>query len=1768
MRQSFKIPVKINKALLVGIVTEDVVSAQGVVNNNDMLVYKNDAASDRFFLSKLVIEPFIGFVEYGTFQASDMIDYNGKTNYDTYGLPQTVKVLLETNTGMTVTELNVDWDYQAVLNVMSITGGMYDQSKTNTIVRANVYKDVDGNGTPINVQTSRVSVEVKNRTIRNYKVSYDTAQKLAPYPEAGDLDRNRVVYDGNQLYVKVRGSGRIICADEMQANLAIYENTYYKYYPMTAAEVDASTFETLDDIIYTTRNKIGTESTYELLVNPYTLKNAMFEETFQANPTSMTYSEVLTDKNGDYNDDFTYFRYVKALCADGYEVTYKLTSDNYSMFDKSTKRSTSTTNLYTGRSISMNLTVGEDVLYEKERKNNKKLPAMTRVAASDSYGLVVAPRTLDNDGNYAVEEDEDGVSRNVFRSNIDVRILNMTYEAGSGLPKDIYYVDVYGIIETFDRILKYEEKTIESGKNTILGKDSENYFWGDDYIGSVTNIAGYTFGEISYDGADAAKNRYDIVSVKSNGAGGVNVTLKNASGSTNGKKISYNGGVGRLAATFGSKSEIQAGGTQVFYIPIVYVDRTVEEILFKTDKISGTTAPFYNEEKNMFEFDPFVEYVNNPEGFVYDEVEGKYQQGFLRYGQYGATLKFKQTAIDEVLNLTVRTKQYDLASQVLAEYIGLTFTDANLTIKYTGGTFDVFAIVSNRGADSAFSRQRITYKAKFISRIVGVNDDIPHGVVDTDESDKQWYGKVIYYHKNKINNKYYQIYGGITTNLFKDGAGGVMVKKTIRISDTETEDVWCVDENALNKALKVYDYIGQLNVGGLIADSLFKSQIQTFYVYSQGTGDPIQFTYGQYAMPQNVARKIGSKTANMTLSLTNAEITGEGEDGETYNNGVMMRFILDPSYGINYRGSGVKFIMTIPGFAAGRNEQQTLTVTVSTKEQYIPLVVPTYSANGKHIVEPVYSTEEGYESSLTHLWVRDLLDSEKGALTGTLTIAIDASHKINLDLYGYAWMTYFKSVIEKRSPGQSDYEIIGSTLYLTDNSFGSNAAASGYDKMYVLSYNTANGVMTIENPYYFIVDGGMAMPDYVMVIAGTKALQEEYNNALKVYGGTSVQGFNNREKSTFSEWLTDWLFNTSNDPDEQGHLVRKVGQAYEENAKLDTYAKYTRRTVTRALNANWSGASQNKVTVYFNATAHNSTFKMTMDDQSVAVPFTVVPWLSGGNENPVTLFRSTNEYGPEDIIMFPLVSINKRLGDVVVKEFIYPQVEVLDQLEVYDTVSNKSPKFVSDSGDGNIYGYRMYYTIGGKNYYVDITDIYGGGTFRNNYNKWYFGNVQFGVGTTQYATMTLGGKGGQTIRWEFPNLSTRKEVNNNVPTLVAITKGDSGVYELPPNYIARYGSGDDDKTPSNVYIPITYTTPVSASNSSTAKKADNQVWYPDGNGEYSEKTEGKSKTYKRGSQENTIGAPVLRTSVRLKNTYTLYTNADVSSSATVQGLEYAMEPVNDGETDVYCVNSEQVAKMHWTIGGRCAYPASLDGIGGDIYVSIYGDKVPMFFDKTTVATYDDWKDYLKTWSNKKQNKTINDGYFRLVRPDAESTNDVDVFSYTNTGAPSVPSTYTYSGMDTSSEKKMTKTGSTYNNDNAIINIKIDRNTKFDVRYLPLLKVEYNWDGQSETVNPWREYEYATLFSVGGVEIPHPMRLPFAIWAGIFGNRDSKEGQYYTSIIIPWQDAVVTKANGDPVQDGIAGIDTSDLTNRYYLTCSFPLGSTYNMRVKVQITIKK
>ena len=259
---------------------------------------------------------------------------------------------------------------------------------------------------------------------------------------------------------------------------------------------------------------------------------------------------------------------------------------------------------------------------------------------------------------------------------------------------------------------------------------------------------------------------------------------------------------------------------------------------------------------------------------------------------------------------------------------------------------------------------------------------------------------------------------------------------------------------------------------------------------------------------------------------------------------------------------------------------------------------------------------------------------------------------------------------------------------------------------------------------------------------------------------------------------------------------------------------------------------------------------------------------------------------------------------------------------------------------------------------------------------------------------------------------------------------------------------------------------------------------------------------------------------------------------------YKLEPDGDGN-DVYQVNRNQIGKMSWTVKGRCAYPADMNKLGGDILLSTYGSKAQYYFNKASVANYDteDWKSFAFQWSNSISEKDIEPGEegFQLLIPNIEANDRVVTFS--NSGIGGVPDTYSYNkdiaSLTVGSDGKYKVNG------NLIIYVK--PNTFFDIRYLPLMQISYTWE---ET----------------GRSIAEDFGFPFKQIAGlIFGQTRTAKGTEKTSIILPWQSATVKDKNGATMSNGISGIDTSSTTNRYTIENTFILGSySFNLSVSIRV----
>ena len=652
--------------------------------------------------------------------------------------------------------VSAEWDGSLVTANMSIKGGEFNVGSTANVAYVTVYAGSDGERA--GEQTIELSVTVPDRTVLYYEVSYD-----------------------------------------------------------------GENYKPLNDLVYGKKAN-ATNYTNELLLNPYDMRNALLDAYAERKGLDKSINDVYNSSSKVYdtefgktdaagntvdNADFTFFRYVRIVCEDGYVREYKLDAKNYVAFSKANVK-----DFYSGgRSVKIDLRVGEK--YSSDNNGTY---------APDAAVLNVAPN----------KETEGGE----FEEFLSVRVLDMTY--GSGLEKDIYYIDPYGVLGatgksgiTFESKVVYPEDTVRNVK--IVGKDSDKYFIDD---GTRTDIATYVFEEVNYDGSAINYKWFDIASIDP--ATG-KFTLKERK--RNDGRIKYGSGVGKLAVTFGSDRDNSFAGTQVFNIPVVYVDRTVENLGF-----NGENAPYFKTltlsngtVEQGFEFDPFVTYNASVNGF------GDSEQGFLKHGQYGTKLTFKNNDIDRIFGgRQGSTFEYDLTMDQGNDIrIGVTFEDKELKWRYTGGEFDIKARLG-----SGDNYQEIPVTVKLLSRRV---DAKRAGTIN-----------------------------GFSSDIFKSG----------------------VD---LTTKVKAYDYIGYSNVEAKLISDYFVSGYVTFKVYFEDFDEPIEYTMntvaasdGKYVLTDSELNYVENETVyNNGVRMA---FTMDTTETISYRGGKLTFAMTIPGYGMGKNG--------------------------------------------------------------------------------------------------------------------------------------------------------------------------------------------------------------------------------------------------------------------------------------------------------------------------------------------------------------------------------------------------------------------------------------------------------------------------------------------------------------------------------------------------------------------------------------------------------------------------------------------------------------------------------------------------------------------------------------------------------------------------------------------------------------------------------------------------------------------------------------------------
>ena len=442
-------------------------------------------------------------------------------------------------------------------------------------------------------------------------------------------------------------------------------------------------------------------------------------------------------------------------------------------------------------------------------------------------------------------------------------------------------------------------------------------------------------------------------------------------------------------------------------------------------------------------------------------------------------------------------------------------------------------------------------------------------------------------------------------------------------------------------------------------------------------------------------------------------------------------------------------------------------------------------------------------------------------------------------------------------------------------------------------------------------------------------------------------------------------------------------------------------------NVIWTGGSLGRVTVYYNDTERATSMTMPIDDQTYRFRFNVQPWLFNDTEGAIDAFEDTTPYGPDDIILLPTSS---GLTQELNSKF-YIKV-------IYNTDDSGHPIYDA------MYGYEMHYTINGEEKVVTVYDVNGGGSYRDNYNKWYFGAVKFGY-SNQYATITLGGKGGQTFRWKFHKTSTRQWINSNVPSLIALSPGNE--INLPSNLIQYFGQSNSyviETTPAEYYIPIEYL---------SLEKPLNDSRYD-----------------------------IIASADFTQNKLTVHR----SSPATIQSLDFGREKDEDGNEGAQIVNPYQIALLNWQAAGRRAYPSPSTKIGGAIVVSGYGSVMPWYVyetDKGLIASIfksDDNVGFNRIYVS----DALNSKHY-LLPPNTEEEIEGASAAYNNANV-SLDSGYRYSDdMYNSMALDLYYVDNNGHATSRIPTLYVKRGTPFAVHNLPLFQLNLTFSVKTDTTIP-------------------------------------------------------------------------------------------------------
>jgi hypothetical protein len=431
---------------------------------------------------------------------------------------------------------------------------------------------------------------------------------------------------------------------------------------------------------------------------------------------------------------------------------------------------------------------------------------------------------------------------------------------------------------------------------------------------------------------------------------------------------------------------------------------------------------------------------------------------------------------------------------------------------------------------------------------------------------------------------------------------------------------------------------------------------------------------------------------------------------------------------------------------------------------------------------------------------------------------------------------------------------------------------------------------------------------------------------------------------------------------------------------------------------------------------------MPIDDQVFKLKFKVDP-LIFRTDGAIDAFTSTTNYGPEDIILLPTTSGVKRVVDGITYS---NYLNVTYNTDGYNLrIDKDGNQVLDDEGnvmyDGNVvydqyYSYVVHFTKStGEKVVVDINNIDGGGSFRDNYNKWYFGAIKFGE-NNQYATMTLGGRGGQTIRWKFIATSTRKWVNTNVPNMLADLSNTE--FTLPKNLVQMFntvGGTNIQRTSSGDYIPLDYYNLRSATTDSMGK--------------YGINVDASDYAYTMNS----------------------------STYSNVQSVDFGREVLED-KSEIQILNDNQIALLDWTVLGRRAYPSYSKNVGGTIIISGIGSTTITYISPPNTGLLDGLLTEYTSGFSEAYISDVDSTIHTLYAPNTNETssNDGANINYVNSGQGVSPSySYPAARWGSNSANRVIYDPNTGTTTQTVLpTIKVLQGTKFELHNLPLLGMNY------------------------------------------------------------------------------------------------------------------